>query len=133
MHIHMHVYIRIRIFYVCMYIYMYLYICIYVYIFICIHIYITGKSSIERVVFHKMSPHETLFLESTLNVDIHYIGITFYIFIHTYIHMHTRIHKFMNNNGFKFIIMNENHVNYPFILTTFWSRPHMRPIYSNVF
>lgn len=34
----------------------------------------SGKSSIERVVFHKMSPHETLFLESTLNVDIHYIA-----------------------------------------------------------
>ena len=33
-----------------------------------------GKSSIERVVFHKMSPHETLFLESTHNVDIHYIA-----------------------------------------------------------
>lgn len=25
----------------------------------------SGKTSIERVVFHKMSPHETLFLEST--------------------------------------------------------------------
>lgn len=34
----------------------------------------SGKSSIERVVFHKMSPHETLFLESTLNVDIHFIA-----------------------------------------------------------
>ena len=33
-----------------------------------------GKSSIERVVFHKMSPHETLFLEPTHNVDIHYIA-----------------------------------------------------------
>jgi len=33
----------------------------------------SGKSSIERVVFHKMSPHETLFLEPTHNVDIHYI------------------------------------------------------------
>lgn len=38
------------------------------------YFYYTGKSSIERVVFHKMSPHETLFLESTLNVDIHYIA-----------------------------------------------------------
>ena len=27
----------------------------------------SGKSSIERVIFHKMSPHETLFLESTNN------------------------------------------------------------------
>jgi Ras-related GTP-binding protein C/D len=34
----------------------------------------SGKSSIERVVFHKMSPHETLFLESTQNVDIHFIA-----------------------------------------------------------
>eukprot|EP01032_Pedospumella_encystans_P031021 gene31021-35009_t len=33
-----------------------------------------GKSSIERVIFHKMSPHETLFLESTHNVDIHLIA-----------------------------------------------------------
>lgn len=28
----------------------------------------SGKSSIEKVVFHKMSPHETLFLESTNDV-----------------------------------------------------------------
>lgn len=34
----------------------------------------SGKSSIERVIFHKMSPHETLFLESTHNVDIHLIA-----------------------------------------------------------
>mmetsp|Transcript_6742 Transcript_6742/g.14971 ORF Transcript_6742/g.14971 Transcript_6742/m.14971 type:complete len:226 (+) Transcript_6742:100-777(+) len=34
----------------------------------------SGKSSIERVIFHKMSPHETLFLESTHNVDIHQIA-----------------------------------------------------------
>lgn len=34
----------------------------------------SGKSSIERVIFHKMSPHETLFLESTHNVDIHMIA-----------------------------------------------------------
>lgn len=34
----------------------------------------SGKSSIERVVFHKMSPHETLFLESTHNVDIQLIA-----------------------------------------------------------
>eukprot|EP01041_Mallomonas_annulata_P010500 gene10500-21899_t len=34
----------------------------------------SGKSSIERVVFHKMSPHETLFLESTTSVDIHLIA-----------------------------------------------------------
>lgn len=34
----------------------------------------SGKSSIERVIFHKMSPHETLFLESTHNVDIHSIA-----------------------------------------------------------
>lgn len=32
-----------------------------------------GKSSIERVIFHKMPPHETLFLESTRNVDINLI------------------------------------------------------------
>lgn len=30
----------------------------------------SGKTSIERVVFNKMSPHETLFLESTTNVRI---------------------------------------------------------------
>mmetsp|Transcript_14809 Transcript_14809/g.14917 ORF Transcript_14809/g.14917 Transcript_14809/m.14917 type:complete len:344 (+) Transcript_14809:146-1177(+) len=34
----------------------------------------SGKSSIERVVFHKMSPHETLFLESTAAADIHLIA-----------------------------------------------------------
>lgn len=34
----------------------------------------SGKSSVERVVFHKMSPHETLFLEPTHNVDIQYIA-----------------------------------------------------------
>ncbi len=34
----------------------------------------SGKTSIERVVFHKMSPHETLFLESTQSVDISYIA-----------------------------------------------------------
>lgn len=37
-------------------------------------IYRSGKSSIERVIFHKFSPHETLFLESTANVDIHLIA-----------------------------------------------------------
>lgn len=30
----------------------------------------SGKSSIEKVVFHKMSPHETLFLESTADVRV---------------------------------------------------------------
>ncbi len=34
----------------------------------------SGKSSIERVIFHKLSPHETLFLESTHGVDIHLIA-----------------------------------------------------------
>jgi len=34
----------------------------------------SGKSSIERVVFHKMSPHETLFLETTQNVDINLVN-----------------------------------------------------------
>lgn len=34
----------------------------------------SGKSSIQRVVFHKMSPHETLFLESTNSLDIKYIA-----------------------------------------------------------
>lgn len=34
----------------------------------------SGKTSIQRVVFHKMSPHETLFLESTQNVDISLIA-----------------------------------------------------------
>jgi Ras-related GTP-binding protein C/D len=34
----------------------------------------SGKSSIERVVFHKMSPHETLFLESTHDVDVHSVS-----------------------------------------------------------
>jgi hypothetical protein len=28
----------------------------------------SGKSSIQKVVFHKMSPHETLFIESTNQV-----------------------------------------------------------------
>ncbi|CEP01498.1 unnamed protein product (mitochondrion) [Plasmodiophora brassicae] len=30
----------------------------------------SGKSSIEKVVFHKMSPHETLFLESTRSIGV---------------------------------------------------------------
>lgn len=34
----------------------------------------SGKSSIERVVFHKMSPHETLFLDPTNQVDIKLIA-----------------------------------------------------------
>jgi len=34
----------------------------------------SGKSSILRVVFHKMPPHETLFLESTTSLDIKYIA-----------------------------------------------------------
>jgi len=34
----------------------------------------SGKSSIQRVVFHKMSPHETLFLEATAALDIKYIA-----------------------------------------------------------
>ena len=34
----------------------------------------SGKSSIERVVFHKMSPHETLFLETTQSVDINLVN-----------------------------------------------------------
>ena len=33
-----------------------------------------GKSSIQRVVFQKMSPHETLFLESTIGLDIKFIA-----------------------------------------------------------
>ena len=36
----------------------------YVYFLLC-HIFRSGKSSIQKVVFHKMSPNETLFLEST--------------------------------------------------------------------
>jgi Ras-related GTP-binding protein C/D len=34
----------------------------------------SGKSSIQRVVFYKMSPHETLFLESTNQLDIKYVA-----------------------------------------------------------
>eukprot|EP01036_Dinobryon_divergens_P026714 gene26714-35393_t len=34
----------------------------------------SGKSSIERVIFHKMSPHETLFLGETHNVEIQRIA-----------------------------------------------------------
>ena len=34
-------------------------------LFICIVTFRSGKSSIQKVVFHKMSPNETLFLEST--------------------------------------------------------------------
>ena len=33
-----------------------------------------GKSSLHRVVFHKMSPHETLFIENTTSLDIKYIA-----------------------------------------------------------
>jgi len=38
--------------------------------------YRSGKSSIERVVFHKMSPNETLYLESTSKIsknDVMYV------------------------------------------------------------
>ncbi len=34
----------------------------------------SGKSSIQRVVFQKMSPHETLFLESTTSLGINFIA-----------------------------------------------------------
>jgi Ras-related GTP-binding protein C/D len=34
----------------------------------------SGKSSIQKVVFHKMSPHETLFLESTNNIQVREIS-----------------------------------------------------------
>lgn len=37
----------------------------------------SGKSSIQKVVFHKMSPNETLFLESTAKVvkdGIHFVS-----------------------------------------------------------
>ena len=34
----------------------------------------SGKSSIEQVIFHKMSPHETLFLDTTNTVDVHLIA-----------------------------------------------------------
>lgn len=34
----------------------------------------SGKSSIQRVVFQKMSPHETLFLESTTSLNINIIA-----------------------------------------------------------
>lgn len=40
----------------------------------------SGKSSIQRVVFHKMSPTETLFLESTSKINkdnIQYVVMTF--------------------------------------------------------
>jgi Ras-related GTP-binding protein C/D len=37
-------------------------------------IFRSGKSSIERVIFHKLSPHETLFLEATHGVDIRLIS-----------------------------------------------------------
>ncbi len=33
-----------------------------------------GKSSIQRVVFHKMSPHETLFLTTTAAVDVRVVA-----------------------------------------------------------
>ena len=34
----------------------------------------SGKSSIQKVVFHKMSPHETLFLESTNHIQVREIS-----------------------------------------------------------
>eukprot|EP00904_Undaria_pinnatifida_P012637 jgi/Undpi1/8503/HiC_scaffold_25.g10970.m1 len=34
----------------------------------------SGKSSIQRVVFHKKSPHETMFLEPTTSLDIKYVA-----------------------------------------------------------
>ena len=39
----------------------------------------SGKSSIQKVVFHKMSPHETLFLESTNILDIKFIANSNYV------------------------------------------------------
>ena len=44
--------------------YMYLYIFWYN-LFQYVFLFRSGKSSIQKVVFHKMSPNETLFLEST--------------------------------------------------------------------
>lgn len=38
-------------------------------IYLYINTYYSGKSSIQKVVFHKMSPNETLFLESTTSVQ----------------------------------------------------------------
>jgi Ras-related GTP-binding protein C/D len=43
------------------------------YLFLLIFVFVferSGKSSIEKVVFHKMSPHETLFLEPTNDVRV---------------------------------------------------------------
>lgn len=34
----------------------------------------SGKTSLVRTIFNKMSPHETLFLESTGDVDIQYVN-----------------------------------------------------------
>ena len=34
----------------------------------------SGKSSIQRVVFQKMPPHETLFLEGSSGLDIKYVA-----------------------------------------------------------
>lgn len=34
----------------------------------------SGKTSLVRTIFHKMSPHETLFLEATGNVDIQLVA-----------------------------------------------------------
>lgn len=34
----------------------------------------SGKTSLVRTIFHKMSPHETLFLEATGNIDIQYVS-----------------------------------------------------------
>jgi Ras-related GTP-binding protein C/D len=34
----------------------------------------SGKTSLVRTIFQKMSPHETLFLESTGNVDLQFVS-----------------------------------------------------------
>ena len=33
-----------------------------------------GKTSLVKTIFHKMSPHETLFLEATGSIDIQYVS-----------------------------------------------------------
>ena len=44
--------------------------CVFVHSLTCVVCCRSGKSSIQKVVFHKMSPHETLFLESTNDVHV---------------------------------------------------------------
>ena len=36
-------------------------------------VYRSGKSSMQKVVFHKMSPHDTLFIDESADLEVKYV------------------------------------------------------------